>query len=49
MAEVIPGRKKPKIRCFKQDKKKKKQSIGIKSSYSISSYGFEYKKSGYVY
>ena len=29
--------------------KKKKQSIGIKSSYSIPSYGFEYKKSGYVY
>ena len=28
---------------------KKKQSIGIKSSYSIPSYGFEYKKSGYVY
>ena len=29
--------------------KKKKQSIGIKSSYSIPSYGVEYKKSGYVY
>ena len=50
MAEVIPGRKKTQKKMFQAgQKKKKKQSIGIKSSYSISSYGFEYKKSGYVY
>ena len=29
-------------------KKRKKESIGIKSSYSISSYDFEYKKSDNV-